>query len=154
MIKRYGIFWLFFGGVFLLDQWVKSLTLAGLRWESEYFDLTFALNTGVAFSMLSFLDHYLKYLHLALLIMLFVYLFWQKKFLKEHIIAFAMMLGAGCSNLLDRFLYGGVVDMFFWHKGFEFAVFNVADVMINVSVALILMREFLFKKRKKNDRMD
>ncbi|QBL11192.1 signal peptidase II [Campylobacter helveticus] len=153
MIKSYKIFWLFFVLVFVLDQIVKILTLRGMRYQSEYLDLTFALNTGVAFSMLSFLEHYLKYLHLAILLVLFVYLFWQKEFLKEHIVAFGMMLGAGCSNLFDRFIHGGVVDMFFWHKWFEFAIFNVADVMINLSVALILIKE-IFLKRGKNDRVD
>ncbi|MBS4234817.1 signal peptidase II [Campylobacter vulpis] len=153
MIKHYKIFWFFFILVFIFDQIVKILTLKGMRYQSEYLDLTFALNTGVAFSMLSFLEHYLKYLHLGILLILFAYLFWQKEFLKEHIVAFGLMLGAGCSNLLDRFIHGGVVDMFFWHKGFEFAIFNVADVMINLSVALILIKEF-FLKRGKNDRMD
>ena len=72
--------------------------------------------------------------------------------LKQHIIAFGIMLGAGSSNLLDRFIHGGVVDMFYWHKWFDFAIFNVADVMINVSVFLILMQELFinFNKRKKN----
>ncbi|HEC2731007.1 TPA: lipoprotein signal peptidase [Campylobacter jejuni] len=156
MVKRYKtilIFILVFIAVFAFDQWVKSLTLAGLRWQSEYLDLTYALNTGVAFSMLSFLEHNLKYLHLALIGVLFIYLFWQKTLLKTHSIAFGMMLGAGVSNLLDRFIHGGVVDMFFWHKWFNFAIFNVADVMINISVALILIQE-IFKKRKKDDRMD
>ncbi|MDL0102878.1 signal peptidase II [Campylobacter felis] len=153
MIKDYKIFWSFFALVFVLDQIVKILTLRGMRYQSEYLDLTFALNTGVAFSMLSFFEYYLKYLHLAILLILFGYLFWQKEFLKEHIVAFGLMLGAGCSNLLDRFIHGGVVDMFFWHKGFEFAIFNVADVMINLSVALILIKE-IFLKRGKNDRVD
>ncbi|ENJ1996371.1 lipoprotein signal peptidase, partial [Campylobacter coli] len=45
------------------------------------------------------------------------------------------------------------VDMFFWHKWFHFAIFNVADVMINISVALILIKE-IFIKKEKNDRMD
>lgn len=152
-LKNILIFILSFVFVFILDQWVKSLTLQGLRWQSEYLDLTYALNIGVAFSMLSFLEHHLKYLHLALIIVLFIYLLWQKKFLKDHLIAFGMMLGAGSSNLLDRFVHGGVVDMFFWHKWFNFAIFNVADVMINLSVALILIQE-IFKKKEKNDRMD
>lgn len=152
-LKNILIFILSFVFVFILDQWVKSLTLQGLRWQSEYLDLTYALNTGVAFSMLSFLEHHLKYLHLALIIVLFIYLLWQKKFLKDHLIAFGMMLGAGSSNLLDRFAHGGVVDMFFWHKWFDFAIFNVADVMINLSVVLILIQE-IFKKKEKNDRMD
>ncbi|EEO8728453.1 signal peptidase II [Campylobacter coli] len=156
MVKRYKtilIFILVFIAVFAFDQWVKSLTLSGLRWQSEYLDLTYALNTGVAFSMFSFLEHYLKYLHLALILALVIYLLWQKQFLREHLVAFGMMLGVGCSNLLDRFIHGGVVDMFFWHKWFHFAIFNVADVMINISVALILIKE-IFIKKEKNDRMD
>ena len=156
MVKRYKtilIFILVFIAVFAFDQWVKSLTLSGLRWQSEYLDLTYALNTGVAFSMFSFLEHYLKYLHLALILALVIYLLWQKQFLREHLVAFGMMLGAGCSNLLDRFIHGGGVDMFFWHKWFHFAIFNVADVMINISVALILIKE-IFIKKEKNDRMD
>ncbi|WP_228580318.1 signal peptidase II [Campylobacter coli] len=156
MVKRYKtilIFILVFIAVFAFDQWVKSLTLSGLRWQSKYLDLTYALNTGVAFSMFSFLEHYLKYLHLALILALVIYLLWQKQFLREHLVAFGMMLGAGYSNLLDRFIHGGVVDMFFWHKWFHFAIFNVADVMINISVALILIKE-IFIKKEKNDRMD
>ncbi|EMF4173637.1 signal peptidase II, partial [Campylobacter jejuni] len=79
MAKTFKFIFYFWGAfvlVFVLDQWVKSLTLAGLRWQSEYLDLTYALNTGVAFSMLSFLEHNLKYLHLALIVVLFIYLFW------------------------------------------------------------------------------
>lgn len=137
---------------FIVDRFVKFLTLNGLRYQSEFLDLTFVLNTGIAFSMLSFLEQHLKYLNLALILGLFIYLLWQKTFLKEHIIAFGLMFGAASSNLLDRFLYGGVVDMFFWHKWFEFAIFNVADVMINISVALILIQE-IFMKKEKNDRI-
>ena len=146
-------FFIFFVLVIILDQSVKFLSLSGLRLQGEFLDFTFALNTGIAFSMLSFLEHYLKWLHLALLLILGIYLFWQKSFLKTHILAFGIMLGAGFSNLLDRFLWGGVVDMFFWHKWFEFAIFNVADVMINLGVALILFKE-IFIKKEKNDRIN
>ena len=60
------------------------------------------------------------------------------------------MLGAGFSNLFDRFVWDGVVDMFFWHKWFNFAIFNVADVIINLSVAMILINELFLKKKLKS----
>lgn len=145
-IKYQILFWFSFVVVFIFDQWFKYLILNGLRYQSEYLDLTFALNTGVAFSMFSFLEHYLKYIHLIVIIILFIYLFNQKFFLKKHLIAFGMILGAGSSNLFDRFVHGGVVDMFFWHKWFEFAIFNIADVMINLGVFLILIQEIFIKK--------
>ena len=58
-----------------------------------------------------------------------------------------MIFAAGISNILDRFIHGGVVDYIFWHYGFEFAIFNFADVMINLGVAMILFNA-LFKKNK------
>lgn len=113
----------------------------------EYISLVGTLNTGVAFSMFSEYKEHLKFVHLGLLVILFVYLLWQRKFFKEHLIAFSLMFGAGFSNLLDRFLYGGVVDMFFWHKWFEFAIFNIADATINLSIAIILIKELFFRKK-------
>ncbi|KAA6233541.1 lipoprotein signal peptidase [Campylobacter sp. LR264d] len=145
--KSYFLFFLSFVIVFLLDQGLKFLSLKGLRFNSEFLDLTLVLNDGVAFSMFDFLGPYLKYLHLALVVALFIYLFWQKKFLQDNIIAFGIMLSSGSSNLLDRFIHSGVVDMFFWHKWFNFAIFNLADVFINLSLVLIIVKELFFKKK-------
>ncbi|HJE66555.1 MAG TPA: signal peptidase II [Campylobacter avium] len=148
--KQTIVFFIAFVAVFTLDQFVKYLSLSGMRYDGSFMSLVLVYNDGVAFSMFAFLKEYLKYIHLALLLALIAYLLWQKSFFKEHFLAFAMLISAGFSNLLDRFLHIGVVDMFFWHKWFEFAVFNVADVMINISVALILIKEFFFKKKDKN----
>ncbi|MBF7045931.1 lipoprotein signal peptidase [Campylobacter volucris] len=149
MLKIFPLkFWIIFAIVFALDQVSKYLFLQGLEYKGEFFDLVLTYNTGVAFSMFAFLGPYLKYIQLVFIMVLFGYLFYQKEFLKTHLVAFAIMLSAGCSNLLDRFVHIGVVDFVFWHKWFEFAVFNLADVMINISVVLILIKEFLNKGEK------
>lgn len=149
MLKIFPLkFWIIFAIVFALDQASKYLFLQGLEYKGEFFDLVLTYNTGVAFSMFVFLGAYLKYIQLVFIVVLFGYLFYQKEFLKTHLVAFAIMLSAGCSNLLDRFVHIGVVDFVFWHKWFEFAVFNLADVMINISVVLILIKEFLNKGEK------
>ncbi|MBF7044429.1 lipoprotein signal peptidase [Campylobacter volucris] len=149
MLKIFPLkFWIIFAIVFALDQVSKYLFLQGLEYKGEFFDLVLTYNTGVAFSMFAFLGAYLKYIQLVFIVVLFGYLFYQKEFLKTHLVAFAIMLSAGCSNLLDRFVHIGVVDFVFWHKWFEFAVFNLADVMINISVVLILIKEFLNKGEK------
>jgi signal peptidase II len=49
-----------------------------------------------------------------------------------------VLLGAALGNLADRFFHGAVVDYVYWHCGFDFAVFNYADVMIDLSVAWLL----------------
>jgi signal peptidase II len=53
-----------------------------------------------------------------------------------------ILIGAGLSNVYDRFNHGGVVDYIYWHCGFNFAIFNFADVMIDLAVVWILFLNF------------
>ncbi|MGP1450806.1 MAG: signal peptidase II [Wolinella sp.] len=132
--------------IFAIDQLIKWVILGGFRWESEVISITFALNKGVAFSMFAFLDEWLKYLQLGLLGGIAIFLARDANYFREHYLAFSILLGAGFSNVLDRFLHGGVVDYVYWHYGFEFAIFNFADVMIDFAVALLLWQTFFKKK--------
>ena len=66
--------------------------------------------------------------------------------MKAHTLPFALLFGGGVSNLIDRFIREGVVDYVFWHKYFEFAVFNFADIMINLAVFIMLIQIFIHKK--------
>lgn len=125
-------------GIFVIDQNLKAIFLEGFRWYGDYFSLILTYNKGVAFSLFAFLEEYLKYLQLLLILGVGVYLRFEKLFFKDHTLAIGIVVGAALSNVYDRFIHGGVVDYFFWHYGFEFAVFNFADVMINFGVVLIL----------------
>lgn len=133
-------------GTFIVDQYIKSLFLSGFRWHSDVFSLILTYNKGVAFSMFAFLEGYLKYLQLVLVGGLSIYLLVNKALFLQHFIAFGLILGAALSNIYDRFIHGGVVDYFFWHYGFDFAVFNFADVMIDLGVFLILYRTWITSK--------
>lgn len=134
-------------GVFIIDQNIKMLFLNGFNWYGNYFSLILTFNKGVAFSMFAFLEDNLKYIQLVLILGICSYLFFHKQLLKIYALPIGIILGAGCSNLYDRFVYGGVVDYFFWHKWFEFAVFNFADVMINIGVILVLFFSWNSKKK-------
>jgi signal peptidase II len=98
--------------------------------------------------MLAFLDEWLKFIQIALILGVFVYLVVEKKLLYSHAIWLGALLGAGSSNITDRFIHGGVVDYVFWHKWFNFAVFNFADVMIDLCVVMILWQSF--RKRRES----
>lgn len=135
-----------FLAVIIIDQAIKQVFLSGFRWDGEFFSLILTFNKGVAFSMFAFLGEHLKALQTILLIALFGYLLYEKKLLKVHTLPFALLFGGGISNLIDRFIHGGVVDYVFWHKYFEFAVFNFADVMINLAVFIMLIQIFIHKK--------
>jgi len=95
----------------------------------------------VAFSMFEFLGEYLKFIQLALLSIVVIY-FYISQEMKIYTKPIGLLVGAGFSNLLDRFIHGGVVDYIYWHCFFNFAIFNLADILINISVALIFYIHF------------
>ncbi len=138
---KFGVV-LFFtiAGIFIIDQNIKMLFVDGFRYYSECIDLILVYNKGIAFSMLAFLDEWLKYIQIVMVIGILIYIISLKK------LCFAfpagLLLGGAISNVYDRFIHGGVVDMVYWHCGFNFAVFNFADVMINVAVAWLLLLNF------------
>ncbi|WP_115055452.1 signal peptidase II [Helicobacter mustelae] len=147
-------YWIFFL-VFLLDQGIKLYFVqqCGGRefcmvWDSKMLSLMLVFNKGVAFSFLSMLGDWLKYLQIVFMLGIGIVLYLQRKFFFAYRIAFGLIFGAGSSNLLDRFTYGGVVDYVYWHYGFDFAVFNFADVMIDAGVVLLLFG--FWRERKQN----
>ena len=127
-------------GVFIVDQNIKMLFVDGFRYYTECIDLILVYNKGVAFSMFAFLDEYLKFIQLALVVAILGYVIYLKKIC--YAFPAGLMLGGAFSNIYDRFIHGGVVDMVYWHCGFNFAVFNFADVMIDVAVVWILVLNF------------
>lgn len=57
----------------------------------------------------------------------------------------SIVIGAAFGNLLERLCYGRVTD-FFEFVFINFPVFNVADVLIDVGIGLILISTYCFKK--------
>ena len=146
MIRTWAVFLLAMAGIYLIDQNIKSIFLAGWRWESACITLSLVFNKGVAFSLFAFLGPSLKWIQLALLAGVLGYIL-HGGYLRRYAFALGILFGAGLSNIFDRFRHGGVVDYVHWHCGFDFAVFNFADVMIDFAVLWILLQSYLFKKR-------
>lgn len=137
-----------------LDQWIKHLVETGLPFQ-EAFDLLPFLalfrtyNTGIAFSMLStFGDTGLIVVSFA--VVAFV-LFLATRTPAGHILAragFALIVGGALGNLIDRAVYGHVIDYILFHTaGWSFAVFNLADAFISVGAALVIFDEFIGWRR-------
>ena len=141
-MRKFIIFISALVGVFLIDQGLKVLFLDGFDWQSKCISLELHINKGVAFSMLSFLGENLKWLQLAL-IGLLAYLAISEEWFKKYPLSVGLLAGGAIGNLYDRFTRDGVVDFVYWHCGFNFAVFNFADVMIDLGIALILIQEYL-----------
>jgi len=138
--------------VFAFDWALKWLFLWNFEFyqpffESEYINLVLVKNTGVAFSMFAFLGEWLKFVQLFLLLGVVFYLAKEREIVAKNGAAVGLVLGGGVANLADRFVHGFVVDYVSWHKWFEFAIFNAADVCIDIGVAWIVWK--MLKKGEK-----
>ena len=135
--------------LFTLDQYVKFIFVDGWEWHSEVFSLVLTYNYGVAFSMFAFLAENLKYIQIAIILAAFIYLIVNKEVFEEYYIPISLLFAGGLSNIADRFIHGGVVDSFYWHYWFDFAIFNLADVLIDIAGVLILLEQYRAYKKEK-----
>ena len=149
-MRKIAIFLFAAVGVFLVDKGLKNIFLAGFDWQSKCISLELHLNKGVAFSMLSFLGENLKWVQIALVGVL-IALVAKEGWFKKYPLSLGLVAGGAIGNLYDRFNHGAVVDYVYWHCGFDFAVFNLADVMIDLGIGLIILQEFLEWKRAKKE---
>lgn len=134
--------------IFAIDQIIKSVFVGGFDWQSNCISLELHYNRGVAFSMLDFLGDWLKWMQGILIGLLLLFII-KDGYLSKYTIPVGLLIGAALSNLSDRFVYGGVVDYVAWHCGFDFAVFNFADVMIDVAVGWFLIHQIWLDKESR-----
>ena len=147
MLKKLITTFLIFIVLFLLDQYIKYIFVDGFVNHWECISLVLAYNKGVAFSMFAFLAEYLKYIQLVILGSGIIYLILNKKVFEDYYIAISLLLAGGLSNIYDRFNYEGVVDYIYWHCWFDFAIFNLADILINLSVLSMIIINYRLNKK-------
>jgi len=151
MLKKLQIFLALVISLFFIDQYIKSLFVNGFYLEGDCISLVLAYNKGVAFSMFAFLAENLKYIQISIMLGGVIYLLLNKDIFMDYYIATALLLAGGVSNIYDRFIHEGVVDYVYWHCGFDFAIFNLADVLIDISIVLILWISYQNDKKEKLD---
>ena len=142
-MRAFFVFLLVAIGTFIIDQNIKVLFVEGYYRAGECIDLELHYNKGVAFSMLSFIGPYLKWIQ-SLLIVGIMYFVLKEGYLKRYAFPVGLLIGGALGNVYDRFVHEGVVDYVAWHCGFNFAVFNFADVAIDLAVAWILVMVYFF----------
>ena len=146
MLKKISTFSIIFIFLFILDQYIKFIFVNGWEQRGECISLILAYNYGVAFSMLEFLQEHLKYIQIAILSGGILYLLLNKDVFIDYYLPISLLLAGGISNIVDRFIHGGVVDYVYWHCGFNFAIFNLADVLIDIAVVWILILNYKLNK--------
>jgi len=147
-MRAFVIFLLAAIGTFIIDQSIKTLFLDGYYRAGECIDLQLHFNKGVAFSMFAFVGPYLKWIQ-AVMIGGILYYVLKEGYIKRYALPVGLLIGGALGNLYDRFVHDGVVDYVAWHCGFRFAVFNYADVAIDIAVMWILLLAY-FSSDKSN----
>lgn len=107
-------------------------------------------NTGIAFSMFSSLSD-TGLIAVAAVVVVFV-LYLALKTPPNQVLArigFALIVGGALGNVIDRTVYGHVIDYILFHTPiWSFAIFNLADVFISVGAAAVVLDEFLSWRRQ------
>jgi len=132
-----------------LDQWIKWLVESYLPMQEAVELLPFlalyrTYNTGVAFSMFSFIGD--KGLILVSLAVIAFVLYLAARTGAGHLLArigFALIIGGAVGNIIDRSVFGHVIDYMLFHTPvWSFAVFNLADAFITVGAVFVIADEF------------
>ena len=129
--------------IVLIDQAVKYVITSRLAEGGVHalipgiVHLTHIQNTGAAFSMLSNMRWVLVAVSAVCSVLLIILVL---RFKKPWIcrLCLAAILGGAVGNLIDRFLFGSVTDMF-EVEFIKFAVFNVADICITGGAVLFCL---------------
>ena len=134
--------------VAVLDQFELGERLAVIP---GLFDLTLLFNRGAAFSFLAGHDGWQRWFFVGIAVAASVFILYQ---LRQHrqqrmfCVALGLILGGAVGNVVDRLVYGQVVDFLLFHQGnWYFPAFNVADAAITVGAVLMILDELLRMKR-------
>ncbi len=115
------------------------------------FNITLAYNTGAAFSFLSGTGDWHRWFFagfsLFISIILVVWLWRTPNSDRLQSAGISLILGGAIGNLLDRGIYGYVVDFIdLYYEHHHFATFNIADSAICIGAALLILDLLVHRK--------
>lgn len=109
---------------------------------NNFFYLTYARNKGIAFSLL---EGKLVFIIIMTILVIGIII----KYIKDstatsiEIICYSLVIGGAIGNLLDRIIYGYVIDFLDFHLfHYNFPIFNLADSCIVIGIFFLLLMNF------------
>jgi signal peptidase II len=130
---------------FASKSWARLALEGGLSrpFLPGVLQLTLTTNTGGAFGIGRDWKEFMTLLAVAICAGIVVFLMRREKGIDPprtiERIGFGLILGGALGNIADRFLRGAVTD-FLEFTFIRFPVFNLADALIDVGVALLLVQ--------------
>jgi signal peptidase II len=144
--------WLGLAAIVILFDQLTKITITRLFSHGEslpissFFNLVLAYNKGAAFSFLATESGWQRYFFTAigLVAALFItYLLKQHAGQRLFCAALALIMGGALGNVIDRVLYGHVIDFLDFHylEQYHFPAFNIADSAICIGAVLFVIDE-------------
>lgn len=111
---------------------------------TSWFDFSLVYNRGAAFGLFNDAGGWQTVFFATIAVVVSGALVWFIKQLKAHErilgFAYACVLGGAIGNLIDRLMYGKVVDFVHWYyQDYHWPHFNVADMAICAGAALLIV---------------
>ena len=148
-----------------VDQVTKLLILANYQlgestFITGFFNVVRVHNTGAAFSFLADAGGWQRWFFTGVGVAASAFIVWMlRTHPGEKLFAFALacILGGAIGNVIDRVLYGYVVDWLDFHWGLlsglfpggHFPAFNIADAAITVGAVSLILDEILRWRRSR-----
>jgi signal peptidase II len=156
-IRNY-YFWIAAISNIIIDAISKRAIVHSLRVERtsipiipNIFHFTYIRNHGAAFSMLEG-QPWLGWLSLLVsLILIAIGIFKTFSNIWEQL-GFGLILAGAVGNGIDRLFFGGSVVDFIDLRIINFAIFNWADVSINLGIICLLIHSFIDRPQKSSSR--
>ncbi|WP_454742224.1 signal peptidase II [Cupriavidus necator] len=136
--------------VVVLDQFfkiviVRTFTYGESRPVTSFFNLVLVYNKGAAFSFLADAGGWQRWFFTGLGIVVGAFIVWLLyRHTGQRMFCFAvsLILGGAVGNVIDRVIYGHVVDFLdFYVRNYHWPAFNVADCAITVGAVLLIVDE-------------
>ena len=106
----------------------------------DFFYITYVRNTGAAWSIFEGEIFGIVIVSLMIISFIIYYIFKHKPKNKFEMLGYSFILGGAFGNLLDRIIYGYVVDFLdFYIFGYDYPIFNLADCFILVGVVILII---------------
>ena len=122
---------------------VQTLTLGETINVLPFLDFYLIFNTGIAFSFFDEggeLGRWILVFLVLLVCLYLVYVLISEKLRKYETFALLMILSGGLGNLIDRSLWGHVIDFIhFYYENYSFYIFNLADTFISIGVIIYIL---------------
>ncbi|CAG9295809.1 signal peptidase II [Celerinatantimonas diazotrophica] len=159
MARVNALRWLWLSAVMLLiDQISKHIVASSMAlFQSEtvtsFFNLVYVHNYGAAFSFLDSQGGMQRWFFSALAVVVCLVLVWCLKRMREpqplSAAGYALVISGALGNVIDRLLYGYVIDFLDFHYGsYHWPAFNVADSCICIGAVLLILDSFIHPSKR------